>query len=137
MKTIGTAVLAFTLVIGIAFTQDAGKAGAPGSQGDGGAYRPGGGVSVPEPIYRPEPDYSDEAREAKHQGSVTLRIVVDEKGAPGDIRVIKKCGLGLDEKAIQAVSKWRFKPGMKDGKAVAVIVTVEVSFRLAAANSSC
>jgi protein TonB len=104
----------------------------PGSGGGfgGGAYRPGGGVSLPVPITKPEPEYSEEARKAKYQGSVTLQIVVDEKGVPTDIRVVKKLGLGLDEKAIEAVAKWRFKPGMKDGKPVAVIATIEVSFRL-------
>ena len=104
----------------------------PGSGGGfgGGAYRPGGGVSLPVPINKPEPEYSEEARKAKYQGSVTLQIVVDEKGVPTEIRVVKKLGLGLDEKAIEAVSKWRFKPGMKDGKPVAVLATIEVSFRL-------
>ena len=104
----------------------------PGSGGGfgGGAYRPGGGVSLPEALVKPEPEYSEEARKAKYQGSVTLQIVVDEKGNVKDIRVVKKLGLGLDEKAIEAVAKWRFKPGMKDGKPVAVIATVEVSFRL-------
>lgn len=104
----------------------------PGSGGGfgGGAYRPGGGVSLPVPEYKPEPEYSEEARKAKHQGTVMLQIVVDEKGVPRDIRVVRKLGLGLDEKAIEAVSKWRFKPGMKDGKPVAVIATIEVSFRL-------
>ena len=57
-------------------------------------------------------------------------LPVNEKGEPTEIRVVKKLGLGLDEKAIEAVQKWRFKPGMKDGKAVAVIATIEVSFRL-------
>lgn len=104
----------------------------PGTGGGfgGGAYRPGGGVSLPVPITKPEPEYSEEARKAKYQGSVTLQIVVNEKGEPTDIRVVKKLGLGLDEKAIEAVAKWRFKPGMKDGKPVAVIATIEVSFRL-------
>ena len=92
--------------------------------------RPGGGVSLPVPIVKPEPEYSEEARKAKYQGSVTLQIVVDASGVPTDIKVVKKLGLGLDEKAIEAVAKWRFKPGMKDGKAVAVIATIEVSFRL-------
>ncbi len=104
----------------------------PGSGGGfgGGACRPGGGVSLPVPTFKPEPEYSEEARKAKYQGTVMLQIVVDEKGVPKDIRVLRKLGLGLDEKAIEAVSKWRFKPGMKDGKPVAVIATIEVSFRL-------
>jgi len=104
----------------------------PGSGGNmgGGAYRIGGGVSAPIPIYKPEPDYSEEARKAKFQGTVVLYIVVDEKGNPKDLKVIRPLGLGLDQKAIEAVEKWRFRPGMKDGKPVPVQATIEVSFRL-------
>lgn len=104
----------------------------PGSGGGtgGGVYRIGGGVSEPIPIYRPEPEYSEEARKAKFQGAVMLQIVIDENGRTRDIRVIRPLGLGLDEKAIEAVQKWRFKPSMKDGRAVAVQANVEVNFRL-------
>jgi TonB family protein len=91
----------------------------------------GGGVSSPVPIYQPEAEYSEEARKAKWQGSVLLSLVVDETGKPTCIKVIRTLGLGLDEKAIEAVQKWRFKPGMKDGKPVPVMVSsVEVNFRL-------
>jgi periplasmic protein TonB len=104
----------------------------PGAGGGfgGGAYRIGGGVSAPVPIFQPEPEYSEEARKAKWQGSVTLALVVDETGKAVQIQVVKALGLGLDQKAIEAVSKWRFRPGMKDGKPVPVIASVEVSFRL-------
>ena len=77
-----------------------------------------------------EPEYSEEARKAKWQGTVVLTLVVDEHGLPKDMKVTRSLGLGLDQKAIEAVSKWRFKPGMKDGKAVPVIATIEVNFRL-------
>jgi protein TonB len=77
-----------------------------------------------------EPEYSEEARKAKWQGTVVLSLIVDEKGHPQGIKVSKSLGLGLDQKAIEAVEKWRFKPGMKDGKAVAVYATIEVNFRL-------
>jgi TonB family protein len=104
----------------------------PGSGGGagGGVYRIGGGVTDPIPIYKPEPEYSEEARKAKFQGSVLLSIIIDENGRTRDIKVIKPLGLGLDEKAIEAVQKWRFKPSMKDGKPVAVMANVEVNFRL-------
>jgi len=104
----------------------------PGEGGGigGGAYRIGGGVSAPVATYKPEPEYSEEARKAKYQGEVWLSVVVDEKGVPQQIKVTRKLGLGLDEKAIEAVSKWRFKPGMKDGKPVAVQATIAVSFHL-------
>lgn len=104
----------------------------PGTGGGygGGAFKIGGGVSAPVPTFKPEPEYSEEARKAKYQGEVWLSVVVDEKGVPQDIKVTRKLGLGLDEKAIEAVRKWRFKPGMKDGKPVAVQATVAVSFHL-------
>jgi TonB family protein len=104
----------------------------PGSGGGtgGGVYRPGGGVTNPVPILHPEPQYSEEARKAKWQGAVMLSLVVDEKGNPIQIKVIRPLGLGLDEKAIEAVQKWTFKPGMKDGKPVAVQAQIEVTFRL-------
>ncbi len=99
--------------------------------GSGGAvYRPGGGVTNPVPIYKPEPQYSEEARKAKWQGSVLLSLVVDETGKPIDIKVVRPLGLGLDEMAIQAVSQWKFKPGMRDGKPVKVQAQIEVTFRL-------
>jgi TonB family protein len=104
----------------------------PGSGGGfgGGVYKIGGGVSAPQATYKPEPEYSEEARKAKYQGEVWLSVIVDEKGVPQDIKVTRKLGLGLDEKAIEAVRKWRFKPGMKDGKPVAVQATIAVSFHL-------
>jgi periplasmic protein TonB len=104
----------------------------PGHGGNmgGGAYRIGGGVSPPTVIYKVEPEYSEEARKAKFQGTVVLFIVVDEKGNPRDLRVIRPLGLGLDQKAIEAVEKWRFNPGKKDGKPVPVQATIEVNFRL-------
>jgi TonB family protein len=104
----------------------------PGSGGGfgGGAYRIGGGVSQPALLSKVEPEYSEEARKAKWQGIVELQIVVDEHGLPQQMKVTHSLGLGLDEKAMQAVSKWRFKPGMKDGKPVPVIATIQVNFRL-------
>lgn len=96
----------------------------------GGVYRPGNGVSAPHALYDPDPEYSDEARRAKYQGNVILSLVVDASGHVRDIRVARSVGMGLDEKAIEAVQKWKFAPGMKDGQPVAVQVSVEVNFRL-------
>jgi TonB family protein len=87
-------------------------------------------MTPPVPIYSPEPDYSPEASKAKFQGTVRMSLVVDESGQPTNIKVIRPLGLGLDQKAIEAVQKWRFKPGMKDGQPVAVQASVEVNFRL-------
>jgi protein TonB len=104
----------------------------PGEGGGigGGVYRIGGGVTSPALIHKVEPEYSEEARKAKFQGVVVLYVVVDEKGMPRDLRVIRPLGLGLDEKAIEAVQKWRFRPGFLQGKPVPVAATVEVNFRL-------
>ncbi len=104
----------------------------PGSGGGigGGVYRVGGGVTAPRPIYAPDPDYSEEARKAKFQGTVVLWMVVGPDGRPRDMRVARSAGMGLDEKALEAVRTWRFEPGRKDGQPVAVLVNVQVNFRL-------
>lgn len=104
----------------------------PGSGGNmgGGAYKIGGGVSPPSVLFKVEPEYSEEARKAKFQGTVVLFVVVDEKGNPRELKVVRPLGLGLDQKAIEAVEKWKFRPGMKDGHAVPVQATIEVNFRL-------
>jgi periplasmic protein TonB len=105
------------------------RAGQGGSWG-GSVYQPGGGVSAPRVLIKVDPDYSEDARKAKYQGTVLLSVVVDEHGIVRDIRVLRPLGLGLDQKAIEAVAQWKFRPGMKDGKPVAVQATIEVNFRL-------
>jgi TonB family protein len=104
----------------------------PGEGGGvgGGTYRVGGGVSAPTVLVKVDPEYSEEARKAKYSGSVLLDIIVDTEGKARDIRVAKSLGMGLDEKAIEAVQKWKFKPGMKAGQAVNVHARIEVNFRL-------
>jgi len=104
----------------------------PGEGGGvgGGVFRVGGGVTAPALLYKVEPEYSEEARKAKYQGTVVLYVEVDPSGRPRNLRVVRSLGLGLDEKAIEAVQKWRFKPGVKDGKSVTVAATIEVNFRL-------
>ena len=104
----------------------------PGSDGGfgGGAYRVGNGVSAPILLFKKEPEYSEEARKAKYQGTVVLSIEVDPSGRAVNPRVLRSLGLGLDEKAVEAVRQWKFKPGYKDGKPVTVAATIEVNFRL-------
>jgi periplasmic protein TonB len=96
----------------------------------GGIYHVGGGVSAPRPIYDPDPEYSEEARKAKYQGSVLLWAIIGPDGRPRDLRIARSLGMGLDQKAVDAVTKWRFAPAIKDGQPVAVQVNIEVSFRL-------
>lgn len=104
----------------------------PGEGGGtgGGIFRVGAGVSPPRPIYQPEPEFSEEARKAKYQGICTLALIVGADGRPSNIHVQSSLGMGLDEKAIEAVKNWRFEPAMKDGHPVAVAIAVEVDFHL-------
>jgi len=96
----------------------------------GGVFKVGGGVTAPTLLFKVEPEYSEEARKAKYQGTVVLYVEVDPSGKAVNPKVIRSLGLGLDEKALEAVRKWKFKPGYKDGKPVTVAATIEVNFRL-------
>jgi TonB family protein len=96
----------------------------------GGVFRVGGGVSAPVPVYQPEAQFSEEARKTKHQGTVLLSLVVGADGRPRDMRVVRPLGMGLDEKALEAVKQWRFDPAKRDGVPVAVYISVEVNFNL-------
>ena len=104
--------------------------GAAQTQQTGGAVsRPGDeGVTNPVPISRPQPQYSEQARKAHWGGTVVLSVVIDENGVPGNIKVVKPLGMGLDEKAIEAAKQWRFRPGTKNGVAVSVMAQIEMSF---------
>lgn len=105
--------------------------GAGGGTG-GGYFHPGtGGVGYPSCAYCPDPKYSEEARKAKYQGTVVLQAVITPDGRAIEIQVVKGPGLGLEEKAVEAVRLWRFKPALgPSGKPVAVVVPIEVTFRL-------
>jgi TonB family protein len=88
------------------------------------------GVTPPVPLNNIEAEFSDEARRAGFQGVVVVSIIVDAQGMPHNPRVMRSVGMGLDEKAIEAVKKYRFKPAMKDGMPVPVMINVEINFRL-------
>jgi TonB family protein len=92
-------------------------------------FKGGDGISAPKPIFSPDPEYSEEALRAKYQGTVVLGMVVEIDGRPYGIKVLRSLKYGLDEKAIEAVKKWRFQPAMKDKTPVAVYVSVQVDFR--------
>lgn len=96
----------------------------------GGVFKVGGGISAPEAIATPDPEYTEEARNAKTQGVCVLALIVDENGNPRDIRVVRGLGFGLDARAVNAVKQWRFKPSLKDGHPVSVQISVEVGFKL-------
>jgi TonB family protein len=119
---------------------DEGKNGGVGNrngpgfdEGNGGfgVYRSGvGGVTRPTVLVKKEPEYSEEARKAKVQGTVIVSIVVTPDGRPTQMKIQRSVGLGLDEKALEALAQWRFNPGKKDGKPVPVEASIEVNFRL-------
>ena len=104
----------------------------PGEGGGigGGVFKVGGGVSAPSIVFKVDPEYSEQARKAKYQGTVVLNLIVQKDGSVRDVKILQPLGLGLDEKAIEAVLQWRFKPGMRQGQAVDVSAIVEVTFRL-------
>ena len=104
----------------------------PGEGGGygGGLYHVGGGVSPPVLIYSVDAEFSDEARRAKYQGVSVVSLIVDAHGLPQRIRVVRKLGMGLDEKAVEAVRQYKFKPSTYQGKAVPVEITIEVNFHI-------
>ncbi|MDA0203814.1 MAG: energy transducer TonB [Acidobacteria bacterium] len=109
-----------------------GKGVGPGSGGGigDGVFRVGGGVSAPRLTRKVEPEYSEEARKAKYSGVVVLAVEVWPDGRAHNVRVVRSLGLGLDEKAMQAVQQWEFVPGRKAGAPVKVAAQIEVNFRL-------
>jgi TonB family protein len=92
--------------------------------------RVGGDVSAPVLIYSVAPEFAKEARNAKIAGNVLVNLVVDQNGIPTNVRVIRGIGHGLDEKAVEAVSKYRFKPSMEHGQPVSVEINVQVNFQI-------
>lgn len=108
-----------------------GKSGATSaSDGVGEVKRIGGAVSAPMVIKHVEPRFSDEARKAKLSGTVTINLIIDAHGLPQKVHVVRGVGMGLDEKALEAVKQYRFKPAMENGKPVAVSMNIEVQFQL-------
>lgn len=121
------------LVTASAQTQPPASAGLANNPnfGEGeGVFRVGGAVSAPVAISAPNPEYSEEARKAKIQGTCTLGLIVGRSGIPRNVRVVSGLGYGLDEKAIEAVKTWRFKPSQKNGKPVPVQINIDVAFHL-------
>src|SRR5579859_4909906 len=115
---------------GVGIGHGAGVGAGSGGGIGGGVYHVGGGISAPTAISSPDPDYTEEARRAKKQGTCILWLIVDSSGHPRDIKVARGLGFGLDAKAVEAVQKWRFQPALKDGRPVDVQISVEVEFHL-------
>lgn len=95
-----------------------------------GVYRVGNGVTSPHAIYAPDPEYTDKARKAKVNGTVIVSLIVTVEGEARDVKVTKSLTPDLDQRTIETVRTWRFKPGTKDGQPVAVQIEAEVSFHI-------
>jgi TonB family protein len=93
-------------------------------------YKVGGGIKAPSLLSKVEPEYSEEARSAKYSGTAVLKVVVDVDGLAKNIEVVNSLGMGLDEQAVLAIQRWKFKPGEKDGVPVPVMAKIEVNFKL-------
>lgn len=91
---------------------------------------PGGSITPPHVVISPDPAYAEDARKEKYQGTSLLRMIVAEDGSVRDLQVLLPLGLGLDEKAVEAVSTWKFEPARRAGQPVAVLIEIEVTFRL-------
>jgi TonB family protein len=89
-----------------------------------------GVVEPPKPTHTPDPTYSEAARRNKLEGTAVLLVAVNEKGFPEILEITRGLGEGMDIQALVAVAGWRFKPALKNGQPVAVLINVEVSFRL-------
>jgi periplasmic protein TonB len=115
---------------GVGSTDGPGFGPGPNPGPGGGHGTSSAGITAPKVLYQIDPEFSEEARRAKHYGTVILVVDVDTTGHAANVRITKSLGLGLDEKAVEAVLRWRFQPGRKNGKPVIVPATIEVNFHL-------
>ncbi|MGH9607773.1 MAG: energy transducer TonB [Terracidiphilus sp.] len=122
----------FGVGIGGGLGQGRGAGAGPGSGGGygGGVMSVGGGVSAPQVVYSPDPQFTSQARQADYQGTVAIQLIVDASGNPQDIHVVRHLGMGLDQEAVDAVRQYRFRPAMYEGHPVAVQMIIEVGFHL-------
>ncbi len=104
----------------------------PGSGGNtgGGVMHIGGSIRPPTVIFQVDPEFSEEARKAKFSGNVQVYLWVDEQGNPSHVKVIRGVGMGLDDKAVEAVRQYKFKPAMQNGKPVKVDLYIDVNFQI-------
>jgi TonB family protein len=117
---------------GTGIGQGEGDGVGPGSGGGtgGGPYRPGSGIEPPRLLKEVRADYTEDARRRAIEGEVVLEIIVRRDGTVGDVRILRRLGGGLDDRAVQAVRQWRFAPARRLGASVDVVVEVAVEFKL-------
>jgi TonB family protein len=84
----------------------------------------------PQPMFSPDPEYSQTARSKKIQGSVYLEVEVLEDGKVGEVRVVKGLEESLDQNSIHTIRRWRFKPAVREGKRIKVLIDVVMNFRI-------
>jgi periplasmic protein TonB len=96
----------------------------------GGLMSVGGGVSAPQVIRSVQPEFTDDARRSNYQGNVSVQLIVDSEGNPQNVRLVSHLGMGLDEKAVEAVKQYRFRPAMYQGHPVSVQILIDVDFHL-------
>jgi len=120
-----------TITVNYSFSPDQEQPGATSlNDGSENPRRIGGSISTPVPMYVVQPEYTQEAREAKVSGTVLVNLIVDGQGSPQNVHILRGLGDGLDEKAVEAVKQYKFKPAMLDGRPVPVKLNVEVNFKL-------
>ena len=100
-----------------------------GSQGEG-VFQTGEITDLPTILFKVDPQYSEEARRAQYQGTVVLEVIIRSDGTIEILRVVRSLDFGLDENAIQALKQWKFRPGMRNGQPVDVVLNIEVNFNL-------
>jgi len=115
---------------GLGMGQGLGAGPGRGGGYGGGIMSVGGGVSAPVVIHSVEPEFTDEARRQDFQGTCEIQLIIDSQGNPQNVHVIRHLGEGLDEKAVEAVQQYRFKPAMFQGHPVAVQMIISVDFHL-------
>jgi len=115
---------------GIGIGHGAGAGPGTGGGFGGGVMSVGGGVSAPQVMHAVQPDFTPEARQANYEGTVSIQLIVDSQGNPQDIRVVRHLGMGLDQKAIEAVRQYRFRPAIYQGHPVSVQMVIDVEFHL-------
>jgi periplasmic protein TonB len=117
---------------GTGLGQGTGSGVGPGSDGGtgGGPFRPGSGIQAPRLLHEVKADYTEDARRRGVTGEVVMEIVITRDGSVGDVKILRRLGAGLDERAEQAVHQWRFAPATRKGLPVDVIVEVAVEFKL-------
>ncbi len=115
---------------GIGMGRGSGAGTGSGGGYGGGLMSVGGGVAAPEVIHSVEPEFTEDARRANFQGNVSIKLIVDSQGNPQDVQLVQHLGMGLDERALDAVRQYKFKPAMYQGHPVSVQIVIEMSFHL-------